>query len=300
MNPIPECSLEDQLHPVAEAAGSVTCYRQKVTGYQRQPSIDHVIVEEPLQIRLLYLDAQGTEQERILLVTMRTPGEDKQLVTGLLLSEGIIGHAGDILGFNLHLDADERRPNEIDVSLAVHVRPDWSRINRDTAAYSSCGVCGKSSMQSLELRGIPRLDSQEQWLPGSVITSLLDTLQEAQSLFARTGSAHGCGLFDASGNLLLSSEDVGRHNALDKLIGKAALAGITQMSQKVLVVSSRLSFELVQKTLVAGIPVVVAAGAPSNLAINMARRFNLTLIGFAHSGGFNIYHGGFRLTLCQQ
>jgi len=284
----------------SHTTGVVTCSRQQINGADVTLSIDSVIVEEPLQIRLLYVDRQGKEQDRVYLVTMRTPGDDHNLVTGLLLAEGVIKAANDITGINEQLDSDEVTSNEIHVSLAPDVVVDWSLINRDTTSFSSCGVCGKSSMQSLELRDIPQLDTREHWLSGHIIPSMADKLRQSQSMFAMTGGVHGCGLFDAEGELLLSCEDVGRHNALDKLMGNMARAPGLHSPGKVVLLSGRISFELVQKVLVSGISVLVAAGAPSNLAINMAKRFNLTLIGFTHGGGFNIYHGAFRLNLTKQ
>jgi FdhD protein len=275
----------------------VTCSRQQINGTQVSLSIDSVIVEEPLQISLTYSDRLGYERERIYLVTMRTPGDDLYLVTGLLLAEGIIKKACDIVGINDQLDADEISRNKINVRLSANVVVDWTLINRDTTSFSSCGVCGKSSIQSLELREIPHLDTDEHWLPGHLIPYFGDQLRQYQAMFMQTGGVHGCGLFDAKGALLLSCEDVGRHNALDKLIGKLALSPNIYQQQKIIFLSGRISFELVQKVLVSGISVLVAVGAPSNLAINMAKRFNLTLIGFSRNGGFNIYHGAFRLNL---
>jgi len=281
------------------AAGIVTCSRQQIQGTQIKLSIDTVIVEEPLQIRLIYQDQSGKEQDRIYLVTMRTPGDDVNLVTGLLLAEGVIKHATDIIGINDQLDDDEISINEINVHLSPDIIVDWAFIKRDTTSFSSCGVCGKSSMQSLELRDIPRLDSAEAWLSSHIIGQLSEQLRAVQSMFSQTGGVHGCALFDEVGQLLLSSEDVGRHNALDKLLGSLAATPELDAQQKIVFLSGRISFELVQKVLVAGIPILAAVGAPSNLAINMAKRFNLTLIGFSRDGGFNLYHGAFRLNLAE-
>jgi len=280
-----------------DASGVVTCSRQQINGTQVSLSIDSVIVEEPLQISLIYNDRLGQEQERIYLVTMRTPGDDLNLVTGLLLAEGIIKNASDIIGVNDQLDADEIFQNKINVHLSANVVVDWALINRDTTSFSSCGVCGKSSIQSLELRDIPYLDTAEHWLPGHIIPHFSAQLGQHQAMFMQTGGVHGCALFDAEGTLLLSCEDVGRHNALDKLIGKLARSPELGKHRKIVFLSGRISFELVQKVLVSGISVLVAVGAPSNLAINMAKRFNLTLIGFSRNGGFNVYHGAFRLNL---
>ncbi|PKF60823.1 formate dehydrogenase family accessory protein FdhD [Psychromonas sp. psych-6C06] len=285
------------ISPTSDSVGVVSCSRQQVQNNKVSLSIDSVIVEEPLQIRLLYTDIHGQEQDRIFLVTMRTPGEDVSLVTGLLLAEGVIEHAQQIVAINEHIEDIEINTNEIHVSLSSDLHLDWDRIKRDTTSFSSCGVCGKSSMQSLELRNIAELDTQPHWLAMPIIDTLSERLYQSQNLFHQTGGVHGCALFDNQGKLLLSAEDVGRHNALDKLLGKLACDSTMVAQQKIVFLSGRISFELVQKILVAGITVLAAVGAPSNLAINMAKRFNLTLIGFSRDGRFNIYHGAFRLNL---
>ena len=280
----------------SSSKGISSCALQQVTGSMVNLVIDSVIVEEPLEIRLIYND-EGQEQDRVYLVTMRTPGDDINLVTGLLLAEGIINRASDIIGINEQLDVDEVNLNEINVRLSPDITLDWAFIKRDTTSFSSCGVCGKSSIQSLELRNIPELDTNDAWLSGQIIPYFSEQLRRYQSMFNQTGGVHGCALFDEKGELLLSCEDVGRHNALDKLLGTLARNTVLDVQQKIVFLSGRISFELVQKVLVAGISVLVAVGAPSNLAINMAKRFNLTLIGFSRDGGFNVYHGAFRLNL---
>ncbi|SGZ01609.1 Putative uncharacterized protein [Moritella viscosa] len=277
--------------------GVSACSMRQINGTEVSLSIDSVIIEEPLEVHLIYSDCAGKQKERVYLVTMRTPGDDLNLVTGLLLAEGIINNANDIVGINEHFDSDEVNQNEIHLRLSSDVAVDWALINRDTTSFSSCGVCGKSSIQSLELRDIPDLDSTEGWLPGLIIPHFSDSLRQYQSMFNQTGGVHGCALFDAKGTLLLSCEDVGRHNALDKLMGGLARRPELDPQKKIVFLSGRISFELVQKVLVSGISVLIAVGAPSNLAINMAKRFNLTLIGFSRNGGFNVYHGAFRLNL---
>ncbi|SGZ01173.1 formate dehydrogenase accessory sulfurtransferase FdhD [Moritella viscosa] len=277
--------------------GVSACSMRQINGTEVSLSIDSVIIEEPLEVHLIYSDCAGKQKERVYLVTMRTPGDDLNLVTGLLLAEGIINNANDIVGINEHFDSDEVNQNEIHLRLSSDVAVDWALINRDTTSFSSCGVCGKSSIQSLELRDIPDLDSTEGWLPGLIIPHFSDSLRQYQSMFNQTGGVHGCALFDAKGTLLLSCEDVGRHNALDKLMGVLARRPELDPQKKIVFLSGRISFELVQKVLVSGISVLIAVGAPSNLAINMAKRFNLTLIGFSRNGGFNVYHGAFRLNL---
>jgi len=161
--------------------------------------------------------------------------------------------------------------------------------------YSSCGLCGKTSIQSLELQNPPVLDEQQEIVDGGLLKQISSIMLKHQNLFQQTGSAHASGLFDRSGKLIKLCEDIGRHNALDKLIGYCLLERPEQLSQSILMVSGRASFELVQKTIKAGIPVMAAAGAPSSLAVDTAKRFNLTLIGFLRSNGFNIYNAGWRL-----
>jgi len=282
--------------------GVAACSVRQINGTNVSLSIDSVIVEEPLEIRLIYNDSEDKEQERVYLVTMRTPGDDLNLVTGLLLAEGIINSASDIVGINEQFDLDDIyhndiNPNEIYLRLSPDIIVDWALINRDTTSFSSCGVCGKSSIKSLELRNIPDLETNGAWLSGHIIPHFSEQLRRYQSMFNQTGGVHGCALFDAKGELLLSCEDVGRHNALDKLLGKLARSPELNQLEKIVFLSGRISFELVQKVLVSGISVLIAVGAPSNLAINMAKRFNLTLIGFSRDGGFNVYHGAFRLSL---
>lgn len=300
------------VNPASSIMGVAMCSLQQINGVNINLAIDAVIIEEPLEIRLIYSNAEGKEQERVYLVTMRTPGDDRNLVTGLLLAEGIINSADDIVGINEQFDLDgidqnethhndiyqnKTNQNEIYVRLAPSVVVDWALISRDTTSFSSCGVCGKSSIKSLELRNIADLDTSEGWLSGHVIPNFSEQLRQYQSMFNQTGGVHGCALFDEKGQLLLSCEDVGRHNALDKLMGKLARSTELDSQHKIVFLSGRISFELVQKVLVSGISILVAVGAPSNLAINMAKRFNLTLIGFSRDGGFNIYHGAFRLNL---
>jgi len=294
----PKTQQQSSLYTVGVAACSV----RQINGSNVSLSIDSVIVEEPLEIRLIYNDSEDKEQERVYLVTMRTPGDDLNLVTGLLLAEGIINSASDIVGINEQSDLDDVyhndiNPNEIYLRLSPDVIVDWALINRDTTSFSSCGVCGKSSIKSLELRNIPDLETNGAWLSGHIIPHFSEKLRQYQSMFNQTGGVHGCALFGAKGELLLSSEDVGRHNALDKLLGKLARSPELDQLEKIVFLSGRISFELVQKILVSGISVLIAVGAPSNLAINMAKRFNLTLIGFSRDGGFNVYHGAFRLNL---
>jgi FdhD protein len=255
-----------------------------------------VAVEEPLEIRLGYGPAEN-RQQRGISITMRTPGQDAELAAGFLLSEGIIRGAGDI---------DTVRPsgspvgptmshNVVQIELCSGVAVDLARLERHFYTTSSCGVCGKSSLEAIALQESPPLVEQEPRIPRDVIYGLPDKLRQSQAVFDRTGGLHAAGLFDAGGNLLTLREDVGRHNAVDKLVGSQLWAERLPLSDKGILVSGRASFELLQKTLMCGSPMLVAVGAPSSLAVELAVQFKMTLVGFLRDGRFNIYSGGWRL-----
>lgn len=258
---------------------------------------DRVAVEEPLQIGLLWRDAGGELYERVFTVTMRTPGNDAALAVGLLHSEGLIRAAADVTGIDYSGGGRSGEYNELDVSLADGIVPDWSQYERNLTTQSSCGVCGKTSLQSLELKNPPELDTTQAWLNTDIIRGLADTMRAKQSSFQETGGVHAAGLFDSAGQLLQVSEDVGRHNAMDKLVGTDLCLGTDQpgTGKRIVLLSGRISFELAQKAVMAGIPVIVGVGAPSSLAITVAKRFDLTLIGFVSREGFNLYHGEWRI-----
>jgi FdhD protein len=229
---------------------------------------DEIAVEEPLEIRV---------DGRPIAVTMRTPGHDEELSVGFLRSEGIAA-------VSAHPAAD-LAANVIDVEVEGHV--DFDRLARNFYTSSSCGVCGKGALEAVAVEA-PRVES-ELVVPGDLVAVLPDRLREAQPTFEATGGLHATGLFSAEGELLAVREDVGRHNAMDKVIGWAFGAGLLPLSDKVLCVSGRLSFELVQKAAVAGCPVVVAVGAPSTLAVDLARDRGVTLCGFVRGGRVNVY-----------
>jgi FdhD protein len=244
---------------------------------------------------LQWLDQAGRRQHRVFTVTMRTPGEDTELALGLLRAEGLVRSIEDIVGAD-YADLDSPSAgNELEVRLAEGVIPDWDRFDRNLVTHSSCGVCGKTSLQSIELKNPPQADRQPTWLDPAVVTGLGDRLRSQQQQFRETGGVHAVGLFDAAGELRVLREDVGRHNAMDKVIGASLLNPGHKPAQCAALLSGRVSFELVQKAVMGLIPVVIAVGAPSSLAISVAQRFDLTLIGFASSGGFNVYHGDWRL-----
>ncbi len=250
---------------------------RKIEGNLAVPFQDLLAVEEPLEIRI---------GERSVSITMRTPGHDAELAAGFLFSEGIL------TGHDQIQSIDTIGPrNIISVSLREDVAMDLDRLERHFYTTSSCGVCGKASIEALHVSGCPFLPQGLMQVSAETIHALPTALRSAQAVFERTGGLHAAALFDASGNLLNLREDVGRHNAVDKLIGGEFLAGKTPLAEKIILVSGRASFELVQKTVMAGVPILAAVSAPSSLAVETARRFNLTLAGFVRDGRFNIYSG---------
>lgn len=262
---------------------------QKVDGDSSAPVQDLLAVEEPLEIRL---------GDRSISITMRTPGHDFELAAGFLFTEGILHDAAEIREIRwAHVENGNPRQlgNSVTVELNPGVEVDLDRLERHFYTTSSCGVCGKASIEAIQMQGCPVLPRNAPLVAASVIHGLPGTLRRAQPVFERTGGLHAAALFDAQGNLQLLREDVGRHNAVDKLIGSEMLAGRTPLSDRLLLVSGRASFELVQKALMAGIPILAAVGAPSSLAVETAQRFNLTLLGFVRDGRFNIYTGACRI-----
>ena len=269
---------------------------QKAVGPILEPRPDELAVEEPLEIRLGYSDA-GQRVQRSISITMRTPGEDAELAAGFLLSEGIIHGPQDVASVRSCGPAvgPQKLHNVIRVELHPHVGVDLKRLERHFYTSSSCGVCGKTSLEALRVGAVREFDPAYPILEMETVHRLPLKLRQAQAVFDHTGGLHGAALFSADGDLLALREDVGRHNAVDKLIGSQLLAGSLPLVDKVILVSGRASFELMQKALMAGIPILVAVGAPSSLAVELARRFQMTLIGFARDGRFNLYSGEIRL-----
>jgi FdhD protein len=274
--------------------GSVTPVRLTAVelGDGRKRTGDSLATEEPMEIRL---DAPGMEQRQVA-VTMRTPGNDFELAAGFLHTEGLVAATGDVRSVRYcSVPREEQQYNVVTVDLA---RPyDADLLQRNFYTTSSCGICGKASLDSISVRCAPVADGPE--VSEAVVVELPGRLREAQRLFDRTGGLHAAGLFDTGGRLLELREDVGRHNAVDKLVGHALLAGMLPLSERVLMVSGRLSFEIVQKAAVAGIPVVCAVSAPSSLAVDAGRRFGMTLVGFLRGSRFNIYNGPERITTAE-
>lgn len=229
---------------------------------------------------------------------MRTPGHDFELAAGFLFTEGILRDASQIREIRWS-HVENGNPRQIGNSVTVELNPgvevDLDRLQRHFYTTSSCGVCGKASIEAIEAQGCPVLRRNKPLVASAVIHCLPEALRRAQPVFERTGGLHAAALFTPDGTLQLLREDVGRHNALDKLIGAELLAHHIPLERSLLFVSSRASFELVQKALMAGIPILAAVGAPSSLAIETAQRFNLTLLGFVRERRFNIYSGASRI-----
>lgn len=261
-------------------------------GVRFRPEEDLLAVEEPLEIRLRYRRA-GAERERALAVTMRTPGADADLAAGFLFSEAVVRTPADIVALEAGAPA---RGQVLVVTLAPGVTFDEDRLNRHFYTTSSCGVCGKASLEAVRLAACPSLPGEGPVWPVERLRDLTARLEGAQPIFDRTGGLHAAALFAADGRLLLVREDVGRHNAVDKVIGAAFRAGLVPLHRHLLLVSGRAGLELVQKALMAGIPHMAAVGAPTSLAVRLARAFGLTLVGFLRKDRFNVYSGAWRLS----
>ncbi len=256
---------------------------------------DAVAAEEPLEIRVGRAEDRGAPP-RSLSVTMRTPGHDFELAVGFLFTEGVVRGREDIASVE-YARADLRGPaeNVVDVILERGTSFDPSRLARNFYTSSSCGVCGKASLEAIRVLGVPPVSMDGLQVPAALLSKIPDRLRGAQALFATTGGLHAAGRFDSHGRRLAVREDVGRHNAVDKIVGERVLAGRVPVSDELLAVSGRASFEILQKAAVAGFPFVLAVGAPSSLAVDLAREYRMTLVGFVRDRGFNVYAGGFRI-----
>jgi FdhD protein len=278
-------ALRDELTSASiDRGGNRPAVRRKVVRYRdghAEELPDFLAAEEPLEIRL------AGEQ---VAVTMRTPGNDTELAVGFLVGEGIL--RPEDLGGVAECRSEEGDGGVADVRLKAGATPSagWQR---NFYATSSCGVCGKASIDAVRVAAGPVADGPQ--IEVDVLRSLPDRLREAQRVFDRTGGLHAAGLFTAGGELLTLREDVGRHNAVDKVVGRHAMEGELPLGGRVLMVSGRASFEIVQKAVVAGIPVVAAVSAPSTLAVDLAAESNATLVGFLRPGGFNVYSGRERI-----
>jgi FdhD protein len=254
---------------------------------------DSLSVEEPLEIRVAWGDLE-TRTVEALAVTMRTPGEDFDLVAGFLLGEGIVNSADELEELTYCRGQETQEYNVVEARLRPGISFDLERLRRNVFTSSSCGVCGKVSLEAVAFSGCTNLEDEFR-VEGQLLPGLPDTLLEGQGVFARTGGLHAAGLFGANGELYALREDVGRHNAVDKVLGRTLLDRKLPADDRILVVSGRASFEIVQKALMARVPVLVAVGAPSSLAVDLSEEFGQTLVGFARGDGFNVYCGNARL-----
>lgn len=251
---------------------------------------DTLVGEEPMEIRV-----GGPGQDPVAVaITMRTPGSEAELAVGFLRTEGLI-RDGDVAKIEFGDPATLSQPDDT-VIVRLHRPFDASTVpERHFVATASCGICGKASLDEVAVRCDPIPAGPV--VSRNVILALPARLREGQAVFERTGGLHAAGLFDPAGGLLALREDVGRHNALDKLVGWAVLAGLAPLNERILMVSGRVSLEIVQKAAVAGIPIVCAVSAPSDLAVEAAQRFGQTLVGFLRGDGFNVYAGRARINL---
>jgi len=257
---------------------------------------DSLTAEEPLEIRLIYHTADGP-LEKSISITMRTPGDDFELAAGFLLTEGIVRAQRDIVEMSYCVGPDKelQEYNIVNVTLDPDVQFDIELLERHFYTTSSCGVCGKASLEALEIRDCPMLPISQPQISATAIQSAPQKLRDAQSLFSKTGGIHGAALFDPKGDMRSLREDVGRHNAVDKLIGEQLMARALPLNNAMMLVSGRTSFEIMQKALMAGIPIVGGIGAPSSLAVDLAEEFGMTLLGFVKESSFNIYANSERI-----
>ena len=276
-------------------AGSFAIDINRFQSGQRSSLADHEAVEEPLEIRLGFSTPDGRAAKSIS-ITMRTPGHDDELAAGFLYTEAIIKSAADIAAIEAcgSPAPDSGNVNVVRVELQPDVEVDLGRLQRHFYTTSSCGVCGKASLDALRVTGNEALTSTAVFRE-QVLIGLPDKLRATQDTFEQTGGLHAAAAFDTDGSILASMEDVGRHNALDKVIGRLLIENRLPGDSMGTLVSGRASFELLQKTLVAGIPLLAAVSAPSSLAVQLAREFNMTLIGFLRGDQFNIYSGDERV-----
>ncbi len=278
---------DDLLFGVPESTVALRVREYRVNG-DVAGKVDYVAAEEPLEIRVVHWDSDRLVTSRVA-VTMRTPGNDFELAVGFLHSEGVIRNARDVTGVSYCTDPSEpQRFNIVNVQLSPSVSFDAESLSRRVFTSSACGVCGAASLEYVEkLCAVKPVGDFV--IERKVLASLPSKLRGAQRLFSRTGGLHASALMDADGSLLLVREDIGRHNAMDKLVGHLLLGGGLPASNKIVLVSGRAGFELLQKAALAGIPMLVAVGAPSSLAVELAEKYGITLVGFLREDKFNVY-----------
>jgi FdhD protein len=261
---------------------------QRFDGKRFAASEDVLAVEKPLEIRLVF-GARDDRHSKSISVTMRTPGSDAELAAGFLMTEGVIRDETDIVEVKAGLEK-----NIVTVVLAADVEVSPGVLQRNFYTTSSCGICGKASLLAIRTACPPRR-ANDFAIDSETLCALPAKLRKGQGIFDKTGGLHAAGLFSAEGELDVMREDVGRHNAVDKLIGAALLQGRVPLRDRLLLLSGRVSFELLQKAVMGGIPMVAAVGAPSSLAVEVAREFDVTLVGFLRENHFNVYHGSSRI-----
>lgn len=266
---------------------------ERLDGDTAKRDYDRLVTEEPLELRLIAGPSTQT-----LAVTMRTPGNDFELAAGFALSEGIVHGRDELAGVSYCIDPAidaEQRYNIVNIELTASELPDPSRFERHFTMNSSCGVCGRANLDALRDAGVKPVDDDAR-LSRAVLYSLPERMREAQRVFAATGGLHAAALFRTDGTLVALREDIGRHNAVDKLVGWALLENAFPLQGLVMAVSGRASFEILQKAAVARIPIVVAVSASSSLAVNLAHAFGITLAGFVRGTRANVYSGAHRIT----
>ena len=267
----------------------------KVMGNRPNSEADRLATEEPMEIRI-ESGARGDPETTSLSVTMRTPGNDFELAAGFLFTEGIVARPRDIVRIEYCTDAGvPQEYNVVSVVLRPTVKFDADRLSRHFYMTSSCGVCGKTALEAVRVAVRHRVREDRPSVDPATVASVPEQLRQGQAWFAETGGLHAAGLFDPGGKLLALREDVGRHNAVDKVVGEAFLGGRVPLAEDILAVSGRASFEILQKAAVAAIPFVIAVGAPSSLAVTIAEEFGMTLVGFARGDWFNVYAGPQRI-----
>lgn len=278
------------------SARSLAFSVSKISGNSAKSVDDRVAVEEPLEIRLGFATPKGRTASSVS-ITMRTPGNDEELAAGFLYSESIVSGPAEIASIE-HCGPpapDSGNHNIVRVDLQPGVEVDLGRLQRHFYTTSSCGVCGKSSLDALRITGAERIPDGDVRFSKDMLITLPDALRATQETFDETGGLHAAAAFNSEGEILLTREDVGRHNAVDKLVGALLVEDRLPARELGLIVSGRTSFELMQKTLMAGMPLLAAVSAPSSLAITLAQEFNVSLLGFLRGTTFNIYSGKERI-----
>lgn len=269
----------------------------KISGESLSEAPDLLAVEEPLEIRLGFGPVTD-RQQRPVSVTMRTPGHDEELAMGFLFTEGIIHQPADIVSCRHCVQDSQKEGNVLRVELHPDVVVDWSRLERNTFTSSSCGLCGKATIDAV-MAISPGAVTSDFSVEPAILHALPERVRQVQRAFAYTGGIHAAALFDADGKLLIVREDIGRHNALDKLIGAAFWQNWLPLSQFGIFLSGRIGVELVQKSWLAGVPMLAAVGAPSSLAVQMAKEAHMTLAGFVRDSRFNLYSEPERVNTAQ-